>query len=109
MSRWAPLERPIRWLLRKKPLPPQEQTAGSFQKAKNGAVHLLMNLRPISLLTRLLVWVIRGTPLMLQLIILFFIPGIVLSKSPWPAGEAGRFMASAIAFIINYACEDSEI
>ena len=34
-----------------------------------------MELRPISLLVRLIVWVVRGTPLMLQLIILFYIPG----------------------------------
>ena len=51
-----------------------------------------------------------GTPLMLQLLILFFVPGIVLeSGSPWPSGESGRFLASAIAFIINYACYFSEI
>ena len=66
-------------------------------------------LRPISLLCRLLVWVIRGTPLMLQLIIIFYIPGQWLGASPWPAGEMGRFLASAIAFIINYACYFSEI
>ena len=60
---------------------------------------------PLRLLTRLVVWIIRGTPLMLQLLILFFVPGIVLeSGSPWPSGESGRFLASAIAFIINYAC-----
>ena len=47
---------------------------------------------------------------MLQLLILFYIPGYVLeSGSPWPGGESGRFMASAIAFIINYACYFSEI
>lgn len=65
---------------------------------------------PLRWLTRLVVWVIRGTPLMLQLLILFYVPGIVLkSGSPWPGGESGRFMASAIAFIINYACYFSEI
>ena len=65
---------------------------------------------PLRLLTRLVVWIIRGTPLMLQLLILFFVPGIVLeSGSPWPSGESGRFLASAIAFIINYACYFSEI
>jgi len=65
---------------------------------------------PLRWLTRTVVWVIRGTPLMLQLLILFFIPGYLLeSGSPWPRGEAGRFMAAAIAFIINYACYFSEI
>ena len=65
---------------------------------------------PLRWLTRTVVWIIRGTPLMLQLLILFFVPGIVLeSGSPWPSGEAGRFLASAIAFIINYACYFSVI
>ncbi|MCI9513893.1 MAG: amino acid ABC transporter permease [Oscillospiraceae bacterium] len=65
---------------------------------------------PLRWLTRTFVWIIRGTPLMLQLLILFYIPGYVLeSGSPWPGGESGRFMASAIAFIINYACYFSEI
>lgn len=65
--------------------------------------------RPLSLLSRFIVWVIRGTPLMLQLIIIFFVPGIIAGSSPWPSGEPGRFMAAAIAFIINYACYFSEI
>ncbi len=65
---------------------------------------------PLRWLTRTFVWIIRGTPLMLQLLILFYIPGYVLeSGSPWPGGESGRFMASAVAFIINYACYFSEI
>ena len=65
---------------------------------------------PLRWLTRTVVWIVRGTPLMLQLIILFYIPGYILSSgSPWPSGESGRFMASAIAFIINYACYFSEI
>ncbi|MBR1780889.1 MAG: ABC transporter permease subunit, partial [Oscillospiraceae bacterium] len=66
--------------------------------------------RPLRWLTRTVVWVIRGTPLMLQLIVLFYIPGYLLEGgSPWPTGETGRFMASAIAFIINYSCYFSEI
>ncbi len=65
---------------------------------------------PLRWLTRTFVWIIRGTPLMLQLLILFYIPGYVLeSGSPWPSGESGRFVASAVAFIINYACYFSEI
>ena len=65
---------------------------------------------PLRWLTKTVVWIIRGTPLMLQLLILFFVPGIVRDNgSPWPSGESGRFLASAIAFIINYACYFSEI
>ena len=65
---------------------------------------------PLRWLTKTVVWVIRGTPLMLQLIIIFYIPGYLLgSGSPWPSGESGRFLASAVAFLINYACYFSEI
>ena len=65
---------------------------------------------PLRWLSRTVVWIIRGTPLMLQLIIIFYIPGYLLpSGSPWPSGESGRFLASAVAFIINYACYFSEI
>ncbi|MEA4954275.1 MAG: amino acid ABC transporter permease [Pseudoflavonifractor sp.] len=64
---------------------------------------------PLRYLTRMVIWVIRGTPLMLQLIILYYIPGRLLGYSPWGSGEEGRFLASAIAFIINYTCYFSEI
>ena len=64
---------------------------------------------PLRWLTRTVVWIIRGTPLMLQLIIIFYIPGKLLDASPWPSGEDGRFMAACVAFIINYACYFSEI
>ena len=64
---------------------------------------------PLRCLTRMVIWVIRGTPLMLQLIILYYIPGRLLGYGPWGSGEEGRFLASAIAFIINYTCYFSEI
>ena len=64
---------------------------------------------PLRWLTRTVVWVIRGTPLILQLYIIFYVPGMVMDRSPWPGGESGRFVASAVAFIINSACYFSEI
>lgn len=64
---------------------------------------------PLRWLTRAVIWIIRGTPLMLQLIILYYVPGKLMGHSPWGTGEAGRFLASAIAFIVNYACYFSEI
>ena len=70
---------------------------------------ILSRLRPVSLLTRFFVWIIRGTPLMLQLIIIYYGPGVVMGHSPWPGGETGRFLAAAIMFVINYACYFSEI
>ena len=65
--------------------------------------------RPVSALLGVLVWAIRGTPLMLQLIIIYYIPGQIMAASPWGSGESGRFTASSIAFIFNYACYFSEI
>ena len=58
---------------------------------------------------KLLVWVIRGTPLMLQLIIIYYGPGIILGNNWWGSGSTGRFIAAMIAFILNYACYFSEI
>ena len=59
---------------------------------------------PLRRLTRGFVWVIRGTPLMLQLIIIFFGPGLVFGL---PA--MSRFTATLVAFSINYACYFYEI
>lgn len=96
MSRWAPFER-----------------LGSRLEASGGETklsHFCEWFRPISLLMKVIVWIVRGTPLMLQLIIIFYIPGQLLDGgSPWPAGDSGRFVAAAVAFIFNYACYFSEI
>ena len=64
---------------------------------------------PIKMLFKLLIWVIRGTPLMIQLLIIYYFPGLVLHNNVWGGDETGRFVASAVAFIINYACYFSEI
>ena len=60
--------------------------------------------QPLRKLSRGFVWVIRGTPLMLQLIIVFFGPGLLFG---WTA--LSRFTATIVAFVINYACYFSEI
>jgi polar amino acid transport system permease protein len=65
--------------------------------------------KPLSYLTRFVVWIVRGTPLMIQLLIFYYFPGLVLNKNIWGSGEAGRFLAASISFIINYACYFSEI
>lgn len=65
--------------------------------------------KPLSGLVKVIIWVVRGTPLMLQLLIIFYFPGLVFGKPIWGSGESGRFLASAIAFIFNYACYFSEI
>ncbi len=64
---------------------------------------------PLRSITRFVVWVVRGTPLMLQLLVIFYFPGLVLGVNIWGSGESGRFTAAAIAFIFNYACYFSEI
>ena len=92
MSKWAP----FRYLAYQQP------------EAK-GFTRWLSRLRPVSALTNVIVWIIRGTPLMLQLIIIFYGPGMWFSKNPWNAFQDGRMAACAIAFIINYACYFSVI
>ncbi len=63
---------------------------------------------PIRWLCNTLVWMVRGTPLMLQLIGFFYIPGII-GFHIWPSGDAGRMMATVVAFSLNYACYFSVI
>ncbi len=59
---------------------------------------------PLRWLTRGFVWIIRGSPLMLQLIIIFYGPGLMFGLPAMP-----RFTATILAFSINYACYFSEI
>ncbi len=65
--------------------------------------------KPLSGFCRVVIWIIRGTPLMIQLLIIYYFPGLVLGNTIWGGGESGRFIAASIAFIINYACYFSEI
>ena len=65
--------------------------------------------KPLSLFTKLVIWIIRGTPLMIQLLIIYYFPGLVLDNPIWGSGESGRFLAASVAFIFNYACYFAEI
>lgn len=65
--------------------------------------------KPLKYLVNTVVWVVRGTPLMIQLIIIYYFPGLIFHNNVWGSGETGRFVASAVAFIFNYACYFSEI
>lgn len=81
----------------------------------------MSKIKPIKLVTKCFVWVIRGTPLMLQLIVIFFGPGLLAAwaqNNPsdnafiqWLAGLESfeRFTAVIISFVINYSCYFSEI
>ena len=80
MNKWAPLKR-----------------ARSLPRA-------VRNFAPISAICKFVVWIFRGTPLMLQIIIVFYGPGLL-----WDAAMLPRMTAVLIAFIINYACYFSEI
>jgi polar amino acid transport system permease protein len=65
--------------------------------------------KPLKYFVNVLVWIIRGTPLMLQLIIIFYGPGLWLGKNIWSGDETGRITATVVAFSINYACYFSVI
>ena len=80
MSKWAPFSR--------------------LAKSSPG----LAAFRPISALTNIIVWIIRGTPLMLQLFVVLYAPGLLFDMP-----MSNRFLAAEIAFIINYAGYFSEI
>ena len=45
---------------------------------------------PLRYFTKIIVWIIRGTPLMIQLLIFYYFPGLVLNNPIWGGGEAGR-------------------
>ncbi len=64
--------------------------------------------KPLSWLCRTVVWIIRGTPLMLQLFVVFYVPGMLFDVRLF-TGDDGRFLAALVAFVINYACYFSEI
>lgn len=65
--------------------------------------------KPLRYLVQVFVWIIRGTPLMLQLIIIFYGPGMWLGHNIWSGDEAGRITATVVAFAINYSCYFSVI
>ena len=82
---------------------------GAFPLGLVIAFGSMSGFRPLSYLAKLAVWIIRGTPLMIQLLIIYYFPGLVLHKPRWGSGESGRFLAASVSFILNYACYFSEI
>lgn len=59
---------------------------------------------PLRWLTKTIVWIVRGSPLMLQILIVFYGPGLLFDLPLLP-----RFTAALVTFSINYACYFSEI
>ena len=75
-----------------------------FEFLRGSRLGALSSFRPIQWLCRGLVWIIRGSPLMLQLIIIFYGPGLLFGMK-----AMDRPVAAVVAFSINYACYFSEI
>lgn len=76
--------------------------------------------KPIQSISKTFVWIVRGIPLMLQIFIIYYVPGLVFDYPmfsnvdkyfyvSYGIQDAGRLIAVLIAFIINYACYFSEI
>ena len=73
---------------------------------------------PLRIFFKVIVWILRGTPLMLQIFVIFYLPGL-LNLFVWPTMNTGwvwfdntittRFIAALVAFSINYAAYFSEI
>ena len=65
--------------------------------------------KPLQYVVRFFISILRGTPLMLQIIVIYLGPGLLGMANPWPSGSSGRLVAAVVAFAINYACYFSEI
>ena len=74
----------------------------------------------VKALSKVVVWIVRGVPLMLQIFIIYYVPGLLFGKPifsqidryfflNYGIQDAGRIIAVLIAFSINYACYFSEI
>ncbi len=74
----------------------------------------------IKAISKLVVWIVRGVPLMLQIFIIYYVPGLLFNKPifsqmdrfffvSYGINDAGRIIAVLIAFSLNYACYFSEI
>lgn len=82
---------------------------GAFPLGLIIAFGSMSRFKPLSYFTKFIVWIVRGTPLMIQLLIIYYFPGLVLHNPIWGGGETGRFLAASVSFILNYACYFSEI
>lgn len=76
--------------------------------------------KAVKAVSKVFVWIIRGVPLMLQIFIIYYVPGLLFQKPifsqmdryffiHYGVDDAGRIIAVLIAFTINYACYFSEI
>jgi len=91
MNHWAPF---ARWAERAAARRGEETALTRFGK----------RCKPVSAVVKFIVWIVRGSPLMIQILIVYYGPGLLFH---WPL--LPRFSAALITFIINYACYFSEI
>ena len=82
---------------------------GAFPLGLVIAFGSMSRFKPLSYFTKFIVLIVRGTPLMIQLLIIYYFPGLVLHNPVWGGGETGRFFAASVSVILNYACYFSEI
>ena len=97
MSKWAPLNFISRFFDIK-------EKASGRKAFVVFLVRSIAEFKPIQAITKIFVWVIRGTPLMLQLLVVFYVPGLLFD---FPMKN--RLLAALVAFVINYAAYFSEI
>lgn len=81
----------------------------SRRETPSPLLRAIAQFRPIAAITNVVVWIVRGTPLILQLIIIFYGPGLWFDTNPWNMFSDGRMFACVVAFVLNYACYFSVI
>ena len=80
----------------------------------------MSKVKPIRAVSKVIVWIVRGVPLMLQIFIIYYVPGLLFQFpmfsmvdryffTQYGIQDAGRITAVLIAFSLNYACYFSEI
>lgn len=80
----------------------------------------MSRIKPVKVAAKIIVWIVRGVPLMLQIFIIYYVPGLLFGNPVFSQvdryffinfgiADAGRIMAVLIAFSVNYACYFSEI
>jgi len=80
----------------------------------------MSRLKPVKAVSKVIVWIVRGVPLMLQIFIIYYVPGLLFDYPMFSKvdryffmnygiNDAGRITAVLIAFSLNYACYFSEI
>ena len=80
----------------------------------------MSRIKIVKAVSKVIVWIVRGVPLMLQIFIIYYVPGLLFGKpifsqmdrfffTNYGINDAGRIIAVLIAFSLNYACYFSEI